>query len=47
MAICANLQGSAFELKVWQALRDIPAGTTTTYGEIAARVGSPRGSRSR
>jgi AraC family transcriptional regulator, regulatory protein of adaptative response / methylated-DNA-[protein]-cysteine methyltransferase len=40
-----DLQGSPFELKVWQALRDIPAGTTTTYGEIAARVGSPREAR--
>ena len=40
-----DLQGSAFELKVWQALLDIPAGTTTTYGEIAVRVGSPRGAR--
>ncbi len=32
-----DLQGSPFELKVWQALREIPAGTTATYGEIAAR----------
>jgi len=40
-----DLQGSAFELKVWQALLNIPAGTTTTYGEIAVRVGSPRGAR--
>ena len=40
-----DLQGSTFELKVWNALRDIPAGTTTTYGEIAARVGSPREAR--
>lgn len=40
-----DLRGSAFELEVWNALRDIPAGTTTTYGEIAARVGSPREAR--
>jgi AraC family transcriptional regulator, regulatory protein of adaptative response / methylated-DNA-[protein]-cysteine methyltransferase len=40
-----DLRGSAFELKVWNALRDIPAGTTATYGEIAARVGSPREAR--
>src|SRR5262249_372104 len=26
-----DLQGSPFELKVWQALREIPAGTTVTY----------------
>ena len=40
-----DLRGSAFELKVWNALRDIPAGTTATYGEIAARVGSAREAR--
>jgi AraC family transcriptional regulator, regulatory protein of adaptative response / methylated-DNA-[protein]-cysteine methyltransferase len=40
-----DLRGSAFELKVWNALREIPAGTTATYGEIAARVGSPREAR--
>jgi AraC family transcriptional regulator of adaptative response/methylated-DNA-[protein]-cysteine methyltransferase len=40
-----DLQGSAFELRVWNALRDIPAGTTVTYGEIAARIGSPREAR--
>jgi AraC family transcriptional regulator of adaptative response/methylated-DNA-[protein]-cysteine methyltransferase len=40
-----DLRGSAFELKVWNALLGIPAGTTTTYGEIAARVGSPREAR--
>jgi AraC family transcriptional regulator of adaptative response/methylated-DNA-[protein]-cysteine methyltransferase len=40
-----DLRGSAFELKVWSALREIPAGTTATYGEIAARVGSPREAR--
>jgi AraC family transcriptional regulator of adaptative response/methylated-DNA-[protein]-cysteine methyltransferase len=37
-----DLQGSDFECRVWNALRDIPAGTTATYGEIAARLGSPR-----
>jgi AraC family transcriptional regulator of adaptative response/methylated-DNA-[protein]-cysteine methyltransferase len=40
-----DLRGSAFELEVWTALREIPAGTTATYGEIAARVGSPRKAR--
>jgi len=40
-----DLRGSPFELKVWQALRDVPAGTITTYGEIAARLGSPRQAR--
>ena len=36
-----DLQGSDFECRVWNALRDIPAGTTATYGEIAARLGEP------
>ena len=40
-----DLQGSDFECRVWNALRDIPAGTTATYGEIAARLGEPRQAR--
>ena len=40
-----DLRGAAFELKVWNALRDISAGTTATYGEIAARIGAPREAR--
>lgn len=40
-----DLRGSAFELRVWKALREIPAGTTASYGEIAARLGSPRAAR--
>jgi AraC family transcriptional regulator of adaptative response/methylated-DNA-[protein]-cysteine methyltransferase len=40
-----DLRGSDFECHVWNALREIPAGTTTTYGEIAARLGVPRGAR--
>ena len=40
-----DLRGSAFELRVWNALREIPAGTTAFYGEVAARVGSPREAR--
>jgi AraC family transcriptional regulator, regulatory protein of adaptative response / methylated-DNA-[protein]-cysteine methyltransferase len=40
-----DLQGSDFECRVWNALREIPVGTTTTYGEIAARLGMPRQAR--
>ncbi|MBI3198202.1 MAG: methylated-DNA--[protein]-cysteine S-methyltransferase [Rhodospirillales bacterium] len=43
--LALDLQGSAFELRVWHALREIPAGTTASYGEIAARLGSPREAR--
>lgn len=37
-----DLRGSDFECRVWNALRAVPAGTTATYGEIAARLGAPR-----
>jgi AraC family transcriptional regulator, regulatory protein of adaptative response / methylated-DNA-[protein]-cysteine methyltransferase len=40
-----DLQGSDFECRVWNALREIPVGTTATYGEIAARLGVPRQAR--
>lgn len=35
-----DCRGSAFQLSVWAALRQIPYGTTTTYGEIASAVGA-------
>lgn len=40
-----DVQGTAFQERVWQALRDIPAGTTVSYAEIAARIGSPKAVR--
>ena len=33
------LRGDAFQRRVWSALEEIPYGTTTSYGEIAARLG--------
>lgn len=36
-----DVRGTAFQERVWQALRAVPAGTTATYAEIARRVGSP------
>src|SRR5260221_3630671 len=36
-----DLRGSAFEVSVWNALREIPAGEIVNYGEIAARIGAP------
>ena len=45
MDFALDLQGSDFEVKVWEALRLIPAGETTTYGEIADRLGVPRQAR--
>lgn len=40
-----DLRGTLFQQKVWQALQEIPAGATTTYSEIAKRIGSPRAVR--
>ncbi|WP_128374592.1 methylated-DNA--[protein]-cysteine S-methyltransferase [Streptomyces cavernae] len=34
--------GSEFQRRVWAALEEIPYGTTTTYGELAERLGIPR-----
>jgi AraC family transcriptional regulator of adaptative response/methylated-DNA-[protein]-cysteine methyltransferase len=36
-----DLRGTEFQRAVWQALREIPAGHTTTYAEIARRIGRP------
>jgi methylated-DNA-[protein]-cysteine S-methyltransferase len=33
--------GTAFQREVWSALREIPCGTTTSYGQLAARLGRP------
>ncbi|MFF7049899.1 methylated-DNA--[protein]-cysteine S-methyltransferase [Streptomyces griseorubiginosus] len=35
-------EGTEFRTRVWDALDDVPYGATTTYGEIAARVGASR-----
>ncbi|WP_442109078.1 bifunctional DNA-binding transcriptional regulator/O6-methylguanine-DNA methyltransferase Ada [Pseudomonas sp. NUPR-001] len=40
-----DLRGTAFQERVWQALRSIPAGTTASYAEIAQRIGSPKAVR--
>lgn len=36
-----DIRGTAFQRRVWQALRDIPPGTTATYTDIATRIGAP------
>jgi len=36
-----DLRGTAFQQRVWQALRKIPAGKTTSYTELAKRIGQP------
>ncbi|MDN7139294.1 bifunctional DNA-binding transcriptional regulator/O6-methylguanine-DNA methyltransferase Ada [Pseudomonas sp. JQ170] len=40
-----DLRGTAFQERVWQALRTIPAGTTASYAEIAQRIGAPKAVR--
>ena len=40
-----DVQGTAFQQRVWQALREIPPGTTVSYAEMAARIGSPASAR--
>ncbi|AZC19038.1 MULTISPECIES: bifunctional DNA-binding transcriptional regulator/O6-methylguanine-DNA methyltransferase Ada [Pseudomonas] len=40
-----DLRGTAFQERVWQALRTIPAGSTASYSEIAQRIGAPRSYR--
>jgi AraC family transcriptional regulator, regulatory protein of adaptative response / methylated-DNA-[protein]-cysteine methyltransferase len=43
--IALDIQGTAFQQLVWQALRRIPAGETRSYGEVAASIGRPRAVR--
>src|SRR5690606_18384568 len=38
-------RGSAFARDVWTALREIPIGTTTTYGQLARQLGRPTAAR--
>lgn len=40
-----DVQATAFQRRVWQALREIPYGATRTYGEVAAIIGQPRAAR--
>ncbi len=40
-----DVRGTAFQQRVWQALREIPAGATASYAEIARRIGAPKSVR--
>jgi methylated-DNA-[protein]-cysteine S-methyltransferase len=44
-AIAVDPGGTPFQQRVWTALRKIPPGRTTTYGELARTVGMPRAAR--
>src|SRR5579885_3295322 len=45
LALPLDLQATAFQWKVWRALRKIPYGSTATYGEIAREIGRPKAVR--
>jgi AraC family transcriptional regulator of adaptative response/methylated-DNA-[protein]-cysteine methyltransferase len=40
-----DLRGTVFQLRVWQALRQIPRGETRTYGQLAREMGDPKATR--
>ncbi|MHB2248121.1 bifunctional DNA-binding transcriptional regulator/O6-methylguanine-DNA methyltransferase Ada [Pseudomonas fitomaticsae] len=40
-----DVRGTAFQERVWQALREIPVGGTASYADIALRIGSPKAVR--
>lgn len=40
-----DIQGTSFQRRVWQALREIPPGGTASYADIATRIGSPGSAR--
>ena len=45
LALPLDVRGTAFQQRVWLALREIPAGKTETYSSIAAKIGSPQSVR--
>jgi len=40
-----DIRGTAFQQRVWRALREIPAGSTASYAEIARKLGQPKAVR--
>jgi AraC family transcriptional regulator of adaptative response/methylated-DNA-[protein]-cysteine methyltransferase len=40
-----DVRGTAFQQRVWQAMRRIPPGDTTSYSELARRIGAPKSTR--
>jgi AraC family transcriptional regulator of adaptative response/methylated-DNA-[protein]-cysteine methyltransferase len=40
-----DVRGTAFQQRVWQALREIPAGATSSYADVARRIGAPKSVR--
>ncbi len=40
-----DLRGTEFQRRVWRALREIPAGSTASYSDIANRIGAPKAAK--
>lgn len=40
-----DVRGTAFQQRVWKALREIPAGSTASYADVAVRIGAPKAVR--
>jgi len=40
-----DVRGTAFQRRVWKALREIPVGSTASYSDVARRIGSPKAIR--
>ena len=45
MRLPLDVEGTAFQIRVWEALRSIPVGETLTYAQVAAAIGAPRAVR--
>jgi methylated-DNA-[protein]-cysteine S-methyltransferase len=43
--VAVRLEGTPFQVAVWSALVEIPFGTTSTYSDLAERIGRPRAAR--
>lgn len=43
--LALDVRGTAFQQRVWQTLREIPAGTTLSYSQLAQRIGAARAVR--
>lgn len=45
LELSLDIQGTAFQQRVWQALREIPYGEAATYSDIASKIGMPKAAR--
>lgn len=43
--LALDLHGTDMQIKIWQALLEIPAGQTVSYGDIAKQIGKPKAAR--